>query len=412
MRRLRSQYWDSDRLHRHVQTKLARTLAAATRIPFYTTHYSRAASVESFSQLPILKRSDVHELFASVRSMYPGATDLMHDSSSGSTGMPAEFLFDNSHQRGRFASRARYLRAYGWHPLRRTVWLVGDRFILDVGDEPDTQLVRSKLMRGITFIRVSSNLEEQFEQIVKVDPVYLYSFPSVLDGLLAMLQRTDRQLRSLKCIFTGAEVVDDSLRERARRVLGVEIADNYGSTEAFLAWQCPAGSYHINAEHVLVEILGTDGGPVAPGEIGRVIVTTLENRLMPLIRYEIGDWAYATNAQCRCGRTLPLIERLAGREMSLFRLADGRLASPYELIGLMKKRPEILQFQIVQKSLDSYLVRHVSRDPLDPDAESWIRVKFNEILRSSVKVSFERVASIDRLPNGKFIPAISEVTGC
>ena len=266
-------------------------------------------------------------------------------------------------------------------------------------------------MRGITFIRVSSNLEEQFEQIVKVDPVYLYSFPSVLDGLLAMLERTRRQLPSLKYIFTGAEVVDDALRERVRRILGVEIADNYGSTEAFLAWQCPVGSYHINAEHVLVEILGIDGSPVRSGEIGRVIITTLENRLMPLVRYEIGDWAFATDARCRCGRTLPLIERLAGREMSLFRLADGRLASPYELIGLMKKRPEILQFQIAQKTLDSFVVRYVSRVPLDPDAESWIRVKFEEILRIRVKVSFERVARIDRLPNGKFIPAISELNG-
>ena len=75
------------------------------------------------------------------------------------------------------------------------------------------------------------------------------------------------------------------------RTFGVAVADNYGSTEAFLAWACPAGSYHINAEHVIVEVVDDAGNPARPGAPGRVLVTTLQNRIMPLVRYEIGDYA-------------------------------------------------------------------------------------------------------------------------
>ena len=56
-----------------------------------------------------------------------------------------------------------------------------------------------------------------------------------------MLERRGRKLPSLKKVFTGSEVLDDPVRQRVRNLLGVEIADSYGTTEGFIAWQCPPG---------------------------------------------------------------------------------------------------------------------------------------------------------------------------
>jgi hypothetical protein len=146
-------------------------------------------------------------------------------------------------------------------------------------------------------IRPSRLFRLAIEKIVVIHPGPM--------ALMDALQQTGVRLRSLQRIFTGSEVLDDHVRIRARSLLGVDISDNYGSTEAFIAWQCPSAKYHINSEHVFMEIVDEQGAPTPAGEMGRVLVTTLQNNLMPLVRYEIGDYAVAGVEQCRCGRTPP-----------------------------------------------------------------------------------------------------------
>ena len=401
----RSEYWDADQFRHYNEGCLEKVLAAAATIPFYRERFEGRTRIGDFHRLPILSRADVRDLNASVRSMYPPGTRLLSDSSSGSTGLPVEFLFDDSHQRGRNAARARYLRANGWNPLRRTVW----HYALNREDQPDADFVNSRFLPAVNFQHPSSDLDAQIARLIELDPIYLSIYPSNLERLLRVIEETGQKLRSLRLIFTGSEVVDDSLRERTTSLLGARIADNYGSTEAFLAWQCPRGSYHVNAEHVLIEIVDDAGCPVSPGKMGRVLVTTLENRLMPLVRYEIGDYAVAAKGICGCGRTLPLIGRIAGRAVDLFRMADGRVVSPYDLISLIKWRPEIRQFQIVQQEFSRYRLRYVSDRPVSAETETWIRAKFCEALGAEVVVAFDRVAEIARTSAGKFMPARSEL---
>ncbi len=78
--------------------------------------------VKDLGRLSFLKRAQITALNSSVRSMYPPARHFLSGASSGSTGMPAEFLFDRHRVRGRYAARIRYLRAHGWNPFQRTVW--------------------------------------------------------------------------------------------------------------------------------------------------------------------------------------------------------------------------------------------------------------------------------------------------
>ncbi len=402
---LRSQYWKPEQLRDYTEASLQKVLAAASRIPFYRERFAAQTKTGDFDCLPVLKRADVRELNASVRSIHPAGMRLLSDSSSGSTGLPVEFIFDGAHQRGRNAARARYLRANGWNPFQRTVW----HYALNQQDQPDADFVNSHFLPGVSFQHPSNDLDSEIARLIELDPTYLSIYPSNLEWLLRVIEKTGQKLRSIRLIFTGAEVVDDSLRERASSLLGARIADNYGSTEAFLAWQCPRGSYHVNAEHVLIEIVDDNDRAVRSGEMGRVLVTTLENRLMPLVRYEIGDYAVATDGSCGCGRTLPLIGRIAGRAVDLFRMTDGRMVSPYDLISLIKWRPEIRQFQIVQQEFDRYQLRYVSDRLVSEDTETWIRDKFCESLSSRVVVTFERVPEIARTPAGKFMPARSEL---
>jgi phenylacetate-CoA ligase len=404
-RLLKSQYWSAERMRAYSDSRLERVLRSAGAIPFYRSRFGDIPGAAEFSQLPILRRAEIPALNRAVRAAHPGER-LACDWSSGSTGMPVEFLFDAAHQRSRFAARLRYLRENGWSPWRRTAWLVELNYFAD--DAPDSTLLHNRLVAARNPQCGLDDFGEQFAWLRKTDPDYLYTLPSNLEGILPRFEAARVRLKSLRRIFTGGEVLDPALRERVAQVLGVAIADNYGSTETFPAWQCPAGSYHLNAEHVLVEVLDENGAPVAPGGTGRFVLTTLENHLMPLVRYEIGDYVETAPDRCACGRSLPAIRAVLGRKLNLFRLRGGAMVSPWPLTGYLKAHKEVKQFQIVQKTVGRYVVRFVADRPLEPMVEDQIRAGFFKVLGRDIEVEFERVKEIPRTSR-KFMMALSEL---
>ncbi len=414
LRLLRSQYWSPAVMEAHRCAQLAQIMRAASQIPFYRQRLdgleqrpSNTFATSDLARMPILKRAEVSALDQSVREIIGKNAVFFSDKSSGSTGMPMEFLFDATHQAGRYAARIRYLRANGWNPARRNVWIVAMTSSED--ESQDAQLLRSRLRLRSTRSPIFAPFAEQVDGLLKLNPDFFYTMPSNLEGLLGVFERRKTRLTSLRRIFSGGEVLDDSIRERTLEVLGVPISDNYGSTEGFAAWQCPNGTYHINAEHMLVEIVDEQNRPVAPGQMGRVLITTLENRLMPLIRYEIGDYAIASNEKCGCGRRLPVMGKILGRGMNLFRLPGDRLLSPWPLVGPLKSRPQIRQFQIEQETFEHYLVRYSGDAELDAESKEEIRKSFSKTLGLEVAVSFARMDSIPRTAGGKFMTAFSRL---
>jgi len=407
----RSQWWAPERLAALRERRLARTLAAAARIPFYAERLGGPRRPDELASLPPLERADVAALARSVRSVHPPETRFAAGRSSGTSGPAAQFLFDARHQRGRNAARARYLRTNGWSPLERTVWFVGARLLTetDPAYASEGELIRGSARLGVRFESTLMPFAEQVAVLERHRAESVYSYPSGIDGILRILEAEGRRLPDLRRALCGGETVDEALRERSRRNFGFDLRDNWGSTEAFLAFECPAGSYHVNAEHVVVEIVDAAGRAVAPGTMGRTLVTTLENELMPLVRYAIGDYAVAAAGPCRCGRSLPRIARVLGREMNLFRRADGSLHSSWAAMGVLRHYPEMTLFQIVQEELERFRVRYVAPEPLAGERRASLEAELRTDLGASVEIAVERVAEIPRAPSGKFMLALSEV---
>ena len=376
------------------------------RIPFYADRFGATPLISDLERLPILKRADIEQLSASVRTLYPPNVRLVNARSSGTIGHAVDVLFDRSHQSGRHAARARYLVENGWLPIHRTAWALG---LVTEPRSPDGDLSRSRWIGPSQFMSHTEDFAKQIEWMRKMNPHFIYTLPSNLEALLLFLGKEEPRLPALRKVFTGGEVLDDSLRESTRRILGVEIADNYGMTELFPAWQCPAGSYHVNAEHLIIELLNDDDRPVKPGELGRVVATTLENYLAPLIRYDLKDYALAVEGACSCGRTLPIIGRVVGRTMNLFRLRSGEIFLPWRLYDHLHGFNAVTQLQLVQRALDHFVIRYVRDEPLAPDVETTMKDDLVRSLGGDVSVDFERVGEIARTPRGKFIAALCEI---
>jgi phenylacetate-CoA ligase len=162
---------------------------------------------------------------------------------------------------------------------------------------------------------------------------------------------------------------------------------------------------------VVLEVVDDFGRQVAPGQMGRVLMTTLHNRLMPLIRYEIGDYAVAASGACSCGRTLPLLGPIAGREINLFIDGEGKKVVPWALFRPLTARHWVRQYQVIQRQVGRFVVRFVGDRLMGSDDEAEIRRHFEALLRSRVAIEFERVEQIPRAPSGKFMMAMCEVGG-
>ena len=180
---LDSQYWSAEKLNSYREQQLRRTLALAAKIPFYLDRLGNSPRVEDFSRFPILRRRDVDSLCRSVRSSHPAGRPFAHAASTGTSGPRADFIFDRSHQRGRYAARARYLRANGWNPLQRSVWLAGAGFLNPSPSEDyeDLQFV-SRVFFGVRFLANSTDFPSLATAIAEIDPLFIYVYPSVLDG--------------------------------------------------------------------------------------------------------------------------------------------------------------------------------------------------------------------------------------
>jgi phenylacetate-CoA ligase len=177
------------------------------------------------------------------------------------------------------------------------------------------------------------------------------------------------RLPDLRAVLTYGEPVPADVRAACRETWGVPVQDMYCCEElGYIAMQCPLHEhYHVPSETVLVEILDEQGHPCAPGQVGRVVLTPLHSFVMPLIRYAIGDYA-AVGGPCPCGRALPVLQRILGRERNRVILPDGRRTWP-DISALWAAIPDVEQIQLVQRSPDHVEVRYVREQPLSAAEE-------------------------------------------
>jgi phenylacetate-coenzyme A ligase PaaK-like adenylate-forming protein len=411
----RSQWWPAAALRKAQFRQLNVLLAhARSSVPYYRElglPSGRAVTPEAWHEIPILTRDRLQRAGTGLHSTAlpkgHGPTSVI--SSSGSTGRPVQAIVSRIRQ---VFWDAFTLREHVWHgrdagsklasirafPTGKAVYPRGLRGPNWGG--PVAAVYRTGAAAGLSVV---SSVEEQAEWLVRENPTYLLTFPSALRALAHHCRDRGIALPSLRQARTISEVLGPDTRAAVRDAWGVEIADTYSANEiGYMALQCPDHeSLHVQSEGVYLEILRDDGTPCEAGETGRVIVTSLHNFAMPLIRYEIGDYAEA-GPPCPCGRGLPVIARVLGRVRNMLRLPSGGEVWP--LIGepSYAEIPAIRQFQIAQKSHALLEMRLVTDRPLTPEEEA----KLSEIVLKRLGHRFEIALTyhdeIQRSAGGKF----------
>jgi phenylacetate-CoA ligase len=386
---------------------------------FYRHHFDfnlgSAHEIEdNWPSIPILTRAEAVANCERLNSRFvpPEAGATHRGTTSGSTGVP--FPYSRSEING-IATQALTERMWRWWKVdgRKSCARISfDR--RRIAPPPDGATLsgwhRAHPQARYYVLSTAADVEMQIRWLAARKPAYLGSYSSLLKEIALTSKRTGIKLQ-FELLFSFGTVVDEETRELCRAVFGAEIADTYGAEEAgHFAAQCKqCGEYHVSAEATRLEILHADGSPAKAGEIGRVIVTSLYNYAMPLIRYEIGDLAEVGSVHARCRRGLPSLRRILGRYRNLFRFRDGKVASISAGQFKLREFLPLTQAQIVQLDVDHVEIRWVSNGTEQPIDLAALTERVRTILRRPVEVSLRKVDAIERSPSGKFEDCISLV---
>jgi phenylacetate-CoA ligase len=400
--------------------QLARVVChAAEHSPHFAVRLKKAgltaadlATPQGLARLPLLTRRDIQAARGALfcAKVPEGHEPVSESRTSGSTGEPVVVRRTAITQLDWLAM---IMREHLWHGRDFAAPLAAVRANISAYSErddwgsPASLLFHTGRSAGIP---IGTDIARMYELIAAFAPGNLLIYPSTLDALVAHMRERGLSLPSLKHVRTIGETLGARIREEAKAQLGVHVSDAYSSQEAgYIAIECPvSGLYHVMAETTIVEVLRDDGSPCALGEVGRVAVTDLHNFATPLIRYDIGDYAELGGA-CACGRGLPTLARILGRERNLILMPDGSRYWPHTGGRHMRDIAPVAQFQLIQHDLERMEARLVVERALTPGEESAVRERIQKSLKHKFRIDL--VYFEGRLPvgaNGKFEEFISK----
>jgi phenylacetate-CoA ligase len=406
--------WQAEKLRRIVRY-------AAAHVPYYRNLFEarglRAEDIhcaDDLGRLPRLSRTTVHDSGAlfyadDMRTHHPVLTRT-----SGSSGPPLEFYLDRDSNVLEFVH---YWRHWGWAGYRigqKFAELASIHFLrrphLD-GEISDLQRTYGRLL--LNSMKLSrANIHDYAAIMARFRPRYLKGLPSALFHLATLLTAEKIVRPQLRAVFSNGENVTPEMRATIEATFQCPLLDCYGHMErtACIA-QCLEGSYHVLSDYGLLEL--ADPKPSGePGiDLATAIGTTLYNRAMPLLRYEIGDLieVYQHPPQCRCGRSFPVVRGVRGRIATAIVTPEGRVESA--LFTLPSLVPGIAFMQFVQRRSDMVEVRVVRTESFNGECESALRRCLSEALGPSmeVRIRFVPLEETAKDPSGKRPVAISEI---
>jgi len=425
----RSQWLSPDALLQLQMKQLHGVLKhAATTVPYYRDLFAAhgltvpdSADYAFLQRVPPSRRAALRNAGTALQSQnIPAEHGPVHPVvTSGSTGEPVRLL---GNVLTRLCWHAFALRDHLWqardfsHRLGIIRWAPKDKYAAPDGMHWATwgSIVGSTFDSGPSFaLNVATPLREQIEWLLRMRPDILLSYPSNLDCLARHC--LDRGIDALRFteVRTIGETISTDQRALYARAWSCKVVDVYTCEETgYLALQCAEkGSYHVQSENVLLEIVDDNDQPCPPGVVGRVLITALHNFATPLLRYELGDYA-AFGEACACGRGLPVITRIHGRKRNRIVYPDGRAEFPYlgehgQIHALTGVR--ISAFQIVQRSVEDIEIRLVGERQFTADETAKVVQKFQRNFGHPFRISITFWDEIPKGSRGKFEEFVSEV---
>jgi phenylacetate-CoA ligase len=395
---------------------------AVTQVPFYGEQLAgREAEIERdplavLRSLPILTKEDIRSNFTALSSRDLADRATFEQTSGGSTGEPLRLVQD-AHFRAQ--DQAVQLLLTSWAGLQ-----LGEPEVMLLGSERDilehTTGMRARVANGLlrrdhvnAFRMSRESMTECLRKLDREPPALIFTYAQSIYDLAVFAEEEGIRIAPQRSVLSTAGTLHPFMRERIEQTFRCRVYNQYGSREvSAIAGQCGSEpSLHVLPWMNYVEVVGEDGESAPAGTDGRVLVTSLCNFAMPLIRYEVGDRAALLPDEappCPCGRGGQRLSHVAGRVIDTFKALDGTLVNGEFFTHLLYFRPGIVKFQIVQTDPARVVYRLVGDRPLGPEEEAEVAEGTRKAMGEACQVDFERLEEIPTSPSGKFRYTICE----
>lgn len=300
----------------------------------YEIDITKIQTLEDLVKIPFTEKKDL-QIFNEDFLCVPKEKIIDYITTSGTLGDPVTFgCTEKDLQRLAYNEKKSFVCA-GLHPgnILQLMTTLDKRFMAGLA-----YFLGIREM-GASIIRVGNGIPElQWDTIKRIKPDTIMCVPSFILKLIQYAEEhgIDYRNSSVKRIIgigEGLREQDFSLNLLGRRIKekwDVQLFATYSSTEMGATFsECEYGmGGHVHPELIIVEIIGEDDMPVADGEIGEIVVTTLGVEGMPLLRFRTGDMAAKRVEQCKCGRNSYRLTPLVGRKNNMIKLKGTTLYPP------------------------------------------------------------------------------------
>lgn len=414
-----SQWWTAEKLGEFQLERLRAFLTkVGTHVPYYRDCFKnlsfdpqKITSLANLQKLPLLTKSIIRTEGDRMKSDI--AQGLARFNTGGSSGEPLIFFIGTE--------RVSHDVAAKWRATRWWNVDIGDTEIvvwgspIELGTQDRVRAIRDKLMRTElmpAFQMNDTNLDQFVARIRERRPKMLFGYPSAINHIATHAQRRGIPLNDLgvKVVFCTSERLYDHQREAISNAFACRVANGYGGRDAgFIAHECPAGSMHITAEDIIVEIVDEQGNVQPAGISGEIVVTHMATSDFPFIRYRTGDIGMLGNTPCSCGRGLPLLKEIQGRSTDFVIASDGTVMHGLALIYILRDLPAVRAFKIIQESLNLTRVQVVANPSFGITDETTIREGLQARLGNDVEIDIQLLAEIPPEKSGKHRYVVSQV---
>ena len=378
--------------------------------------------IGALTDIPLLGRATLRREFDRLRSDDLDRRSWRLNATGGSTGEPVRFIQDRAADTWRLAIELLFDQWSGVRPGMRRLRLWGSEPDLFAGREPLKERLYRWRRNEITlnsFRMTLAQMRTYAERINAWRPDHILGYADSLYELSRFFEHSGLAVHSPESLMSSSGTLLPHQRGTIERVFRAPVFDRYAARE-FGAMAGEDGTHQgmvVAAPGNEVEILRPDGAPAGPGEEGEMVVTSLTNYAMPLIRYRIGDLACpAERGSARTG--WPVLSKVTGRVTdTLVRPGGGVVSALYfiHLVGVVLRAAWIRRFQVVQEDLSRIVVHLVLEPPAtesDPEFLPRIREladKIRLVMGPGCAVEFQVREEILPEPSGKYRYVISRV---
>lgn len=376
-------YWEEDietmsreKLNDLQLQRLKKTIRIASNSPYYKKVFDEhgiteetVQTLEDIKKLPFTTKADMRENYPFGLVAGDMKNSVRLHSSSGTTGNPT-VIVHSQHDLDSWANLvARCLYMVG---LRNT-----DVFQNSSGYGMFTGGLGfqygAERLGALTVPAAAGNSKRQIKFITDFGTTALHAIPSYAIRLAEVFEEENINPKdtNLKVLLIGAEPHTDEQRKKIEKMLNVKAYNSFGMSEMNgpgVAFECTEQyGMHFWEDCFYVEVINPDTlEPVPVGEVGELVLTTLDREMMPLIRYRTRDLTRILPGECPCGRTHIRIDRIKGRSDDMF-IIKGVNIFPMQIEKILVQFPELGS---------NYLITLKTKDHQD---EMVVEVELNDL---------------------------------